>query len=443
MKRKLFTLLMLLVSVFVVVAISNTQDVEAATPTTIYLKPGVWSSDNAKFEAWVWGGGDKWVVFSDSDGDGIYETTVPTGTTHMKILRKSPSHATNSWNSWNDSGDQKIPTDGKNMFVVSDWNKYTWDTYTYVTPECYLAGSMNSWSTTADKFDEQSGVYTISKELTAGQYTFKIVQDGNWLGYQQVTNGSTNLLSDAGGNDHNIKFTATGGTYTFTYTLKTKTLVVTHVPFAKDAVKTLISGFYKGGVYTRTTMINIDKEAITEEIRGYFHNHTLADGTNNLYLERTTNFCDDYLYFEEGTKVGFGTSAAGTLTSFNWTGSYENSNHADNAIENYFVTLHDFATLTNTSNGVDGVSLANGWSESNGVYTSADQAVINAAIAFTAPGWVSPDGNYIDFTQVTIEVVDGSLTITLWCSSTEVEGKLNDDVKVVGTNAVFSQAIIG
>ena len=104
-------------------------EVPAPTTKTIYLKPGIWTTANAKFEAWTWGGAsaDSWVVFKKLSNE-IYYVEIPLDRTGMKILRKDPNSASNAWVSWNDSGDQAIPSD-KNMFVVKDWNSYSWEVY--------------------------------------------------------------------------------------------------------------------------------------------------------------------------------------------------------------------------------------------------------------------------------------------------------------------------
>ena len=103
------------------------EDPVTPTTKTIYLKPGVWTSDNAKFEAWTWGGStsDAWVIFEKLD-DTYYSADIPADRTGIKFLRKSPSHQTGTWESWNDSGDQTLPDDDKNMFVVNGWDNYSW-----------------------------------------------------------------------------------------------------------------------------------------------------------------------------------------------------------------------------------------------------------------------------------------------------------------------------
>ena len=50
----------------------------AATPDVLYLKPNAnWLADGARFAAYFYGNGESWASMTDSDGDGIYECTVP------------------------------------------------------------------------------------------------------------------------------------------------------------------------------------------------------------------------------------------------------------------------------------------------------------------------------------------------------------------------------
>ena len=61
MKRKLLTLILLLVTVFGAFALVNTSTVKAANPT-LYLTPNSnWKQSNARFAAYFFGAGEKWV----------------------------------------------------------------------------------------------------------------------------------------------------------------------------------------------------------------------------------------------------------------------------------------------------------------------------------------------------------------------------------------------
>ena len=100
---------------------------EPETGVTIYLKPGVWETGGARYQAWIWGAGDQWVTFTKVS-DGLYSTKVPEGTTSMKVLRKGPDHANNAWQSWNDTGG--VTLEGKNCIEITDWNQsYKMSTY--------------------------------------------------------------------------------------------------------------------------------------------------------------------------------------------------------------------------------------------------------------------------------------------------------------------------
>ena len=96
---------------------------------TVYLKPNAnWKNDNARFAIYYFNnsGSTTWVSMSDSNGDGIYEATMPTGSyTHMIFCRMSPSATANNWNNkWNQTADLPIPTDDTNLYTVKE---NTWD----------------------------------------------------------------------------------------------------------------------------------------------------------------------------------------------------------------------------------------------------------------------------------------------------------------------------
>lgn len=125
-----------------------TNYVEPAKPTEtkLYLKPNAnWMADGARFAAYLWGDGvsavwyDMTLVEGETD---IYVFTLPEGYDNLIFCRMNPSTTANDWNNkWNQTGDLKVPTDGKNLFTLADnvWDgaTTTWDTYTpaVVEPE--------------------------------------------------------------------------------------------------------------------------------------------------------------------------------------------------------------------------------------------------------------------------------------------------------------------
>ena len=89
--------------------------------TTIYLVPGQWTSDGARFAAYFFGAGEKWVDMTDADNDGIYEVTIPEGGyTHIILCRMNPANASNVWdNKWNQSED--LPLSNKyDVYTFTD-----------------------------------------------------------------------------------------------------------------------------------------------------------------------------------------------------------------------------------------------------------------------------------------------------------------------------------
>lgn len=107
------------------------QDADAPM---LYLKPNSnWLQANARFAAYFFGNGERWVSMTDSDSDGIYEVAIPTDKKFPKIIfcRMNPSATANDWgNKWNQTGDLTIPTDGKNLYTI---NKGSWDAGSWST----------------------------------------------------------------------------------------------------------------------------------------------------------------------------------------------------------------------------------------------------------------------------------------------------------------------
>ena len=101
------------------------QDADAPM---LYLKPNSnWLQANARFAAYFFGNGERWVSMTDSDSDGIYEVAIPTDKKFPKIIfcRMNPSATANDWgNKWNQTSDLVIPTNGNNLYTVKEG---TWD----------------------------------------------------------------------------------------------------------------------------------------------------------------------------------------------------------------------------------------------------------------------------------------------------------------------------
>ncbi len=92
----------------------------------LYLTPNSnWKVDNARFAAYFFGNGEKWVSMTDPDKDGVYEVEIPDGYPNVIFCRMNPSASANNWNNkWNQTADLVIPTNGNNHYTVKAG---TWD----------------------------------------------------------------------------------------------------------------------------------------------------------------------------------------------------------------------------------------------------------------------------------------------------------------------------
>ena len=105
----------------------------------LYLKPNSnWLQANARFAAYFFDNSankNVWVSMTDVNFDGVYEVVIPADHAYPNVIfvRMNPSASTNNWNNkWNQTGDLKIPADGKNLFTLPNGS---WD------------GATTTWST--------------------------------------------------------------------------------------------------------------------------------------------------------------------------------------------------------------------------------------------------------------------------------------------------------
>ncbi len=157
-----------------------TNYVEPAKPTetNLYLKPNAnWMADGARFAAYLWGDGvsavwyDMTLVEGEAD---IYEFTLPEGYANLIFCRMNPSTTANDWNNkWNQTGDLKVPTDGKNLFTLADnvWDgaTTTWDTYTPAVVEPEPEEPAVTYTTVAEFLAaaEDDTIYTLKGTITS------------------------------------------------------------------------------------------------------------------------------------------------------------------------------------------------------------------------------------------------------------------------------------
>lgn len=180
----------------------------AETATTIYLQPNDnWKMDGARFAAVIansdWSS-QMWVDLADSDGDGLYELEIPQNGVDYAIVifcRMNPGTTENNWNNkWNQSDNLNIPTDNKVVYVVDGWDKSgQWIEMGGEIVEqekvYYLRGTMNGWGTTDALTNNGDGTYSITVDLAAGTYQYRIADTG-WGEGWPAGNADLTVYSD-------------------------------------------------------------------------------------------------------------------------------------------------------------------------------------------------------------------------------------------------------
>ena len=106
---------------------AGTAPEEFVAPTyDLYLKPNVWTSDNARFAAYFFNNnGNTWADLTAVE-NGIYGVNLPTGYVkgnNVIFCRMKPDTANDWANKWNQTCNLVIPTDGKNLYTITGWGE--------------------------------------------------------------------------------------------------------------------------------------------------------------------------------------------------------------------------------------------------------------------------------------------------------------------------------
>ena len=192
----------------------------------LYFKPNAaWSADGVTFAAWAWATdtNGSWYAMADSDADGLYEVTIPSGIDN--IIFASMKGETSWDNKVNQTADLKVPTDGKNIYDVAsgawvasaDETPETPDVPEGAVPsEWGLIGSFavcNSWSTNITLYVD--GDYSVAKGVVfASGDQFKFRKGTSWgveLTYQGVVSVDAKMeLEDGAGGKQNSSINVAG-----------------------------------------------------------------------------------------------------------------------------------------------------------------------------------------------------------------------------------------
>ena len=148
----------------------NKVDVESGMPAgkVLYLIPNTnWNADNARFAAYFFGAGEKWVSMTKVGTENLYQVTVPAGGyTKVIFCRMNPSAAANNWdNKWNQTADLSV-TGTNNCYQVASgtWNK-----------------GGGTWTTKAADVITKTGYYTCDNLAAVAGY------DATVVGYEVET----------------------------------------------------------------------------------------------------------------------------------------------------------------------------------------------------------------------------------------------------------------
>ena len=223
---KILALVLVLMMAFAVVsAFSFTSS--AATPEKLYLTPSAnWKQSNARFAAYFFGNGEKWVSMTYNSSLGVYEVEVPAGYPNVIFCRMNPSASANNWNNkWNQTADLVIPTSGANHYTVKEG---TWDkgggTWSTLGSSCKHANLSSAATCTEaqicldckDPIVSALGHTYNSAHLCTrcnGQATFTVAGSGAHLGTEWDTGNVANDMTFADGVYTKVYTNVAAGSY--------------------------------------------------------------------------------------------------------------------------------------------------------------------------------------------------------------------------------------
>ena len=208
-------------------------DMTSKTITKLYLKANSnWKADGARFAAYFFGNGEKWVSMTAVAGQtDLYEVAIPTDKSYPSVIfcRMNGGNQTNGWsNKWNQTADLTIPTDGTNRADlptnVNDGANVTWHTVwdnsrwkAFTAPTYKVNKTVGTGGTVT--VSKESGI-TLNEQITvtvtaSAGYTYK--SGTITIGTNAATNlaAGTSTHTICGNTAINVEWTA--NTYTITF----------------------------------------------------------------------------------------------------------------------------------------------------------------------------------------------------------------------------------
>lgn len=430
--------------------------VQGVADRTIYLSPGVWNVDGARFAVWAWPntGEGQWVdaVLAPNETS-IYQVTLSDDIANIIWVRMNGATTENNWdNKWNQTDD--IALGNENLYTITGWGEggspYSKGTYTIATINTVqlqgnfastgkdwnaidlsaVAGEENTWSGTLDLTD-----FTDDKE-------FKLVINGGddgsktyagWIGTNKMTVYAPNGWVLATGESANANCTL----YNSTTGYKTYKITATWVPNSNYAANwTLkIEGIDErvvapthtytvagtpavlfGAEWDATLEDNDMVESATESgVYTWTKENVVLDGTTAIKFRVCQDHALDVAYPSGNFDVnaGHGYTGAGT---YNVTISF-NSN--TQTVTPPVFTLQAAQDAQITSVAIKGAYASDTeWANaktlpltgSENVYTSPVALDFTTTLEDFVFGLVI-NGTFVNFTQVTIDPASASLLV--------------------------------
>ena len=229
--RKLSKILVLVLALAMMFSLASMFTVSAAQPEYLYLTPNAnWKTQGARFAAYFFGNGEKWVSMADSNGDGVYEVKVPTDKVYPNVIfcRMNPSATANNWNNkWNQTADLTISTSGANHYTVKEgtWDKGggTWSTFGSTCAHANLGPAATCTTAQECKDCGDPVVSALGHTFNAShlctrcneQASFTVAGSGAHLGTEWDTGNKANDMTFADGVYTKVYTNVAAGTYAF------------------------------------------------------------------------------------------------------------------------------------------------------------------------------------------------------------------------------------
>ena len=187
-------------------------DMTSTNITKLYLKPNDnWKADGARFAAYFFGNGNKWVSMTAVAGQtDLYAVAIPTDKSYPSVIfcRMNPGTAANNFDNgtkWDQTGDLTIPNNGKNQCSINSgqWDcgeNVTWDKVWDNSCWTDYSGPSNTYTVTLDRQGATTGTESVKATVGDAAPDVEIERTGyTFGGYYTEANGEGTQIIDAEG----------------------------------------------------------------------------------------------------------------------------------------------------------------------------------------------------------------------------------------------------